>query len=294
MALTQVSLGATANDGTGSSLRAAGALINTAFAAIDGLARTSVFYVTKTGNNATAEPGNPSRPYLTEQAAFNAWVTSNAPGALVFGVGTWTGGITVAADMAHRLGLYGFGRGVSVIGDITANGSTPSTAPSGESGATGGASKALKLVSDGSVSIGAISSVGGTGGAGGPGNEETTSTNGGTGGESAACVLLGVRCASVDIYGGVGGNGQDGGNVGADGGAGNVAMHGCSVAGGVALGREANPTGTIKISGCSIGAPLSAYATAGYAANTFASSVALGASLTNNVVATNLVEDPES
>ncbi len=71
----------------------------------------SVAYVETTGNDSTASPGDPSRPFATLQAAFNALLAlGGTAGYLIkMGIGTWTVNVPAYTDWPSRIQLAGAG-----------------------------------------------------------------------------------------------------------------------------------------------------------------------------------------
>lgn len=89
---------------TRSRINAAFAQIDSNVTAIEGKSPTistpKIYYVETSGNNATAEVGNPAKPYLTAQAAYDAGVTAAVDFVLEIGVGTFaitTSGASLSA-----------------------------------------------------------------------------------------------------------------------------------------------------------------------------------------------------
>ena len=173
-----------------------------------------VAYVESTGNDSTAAIGDPSKPYLTAQAAYNAlfhtitWNgTSGVQGTIFCGVGDH-GSITCDATAGWPAGLYLAGLPGSSLTAITQPDGTPGDAGTAEvlnedyyvttqatSGGTGGPVPEMHIVSDGIIYVGTITrgaSRGGAGGAGGYGN----SGNGGAGGTVGVGTFKNVVCVT--------------------------------------------------------------------------------------------------
>jgi hypothetical protein len=89
-ALTGTPTVPTAAPGTNTTQAASAAFVAAAVTKV-AINTPKIFYVATNGNNSTAEAGNPAKPYLTFQAAFNAWEAANADGQIHFGVGGFTG-----------------------------------------------------------------------------------------------------------------------------------------------------------------------------------------------------------
>ncbi len=187
-----------------------------------------VYYIEKTvGNDGTAQVGNPAKPYLTEQAAFDAAVTAAVAAELRFGVGYWEVGILRAGNWPTNIMLTGAGRSLSRLAAVvcsaaaatngTDHGTTPTDGGAGQTGRT------MDLHSDGSLRIDDITSIGGHGGEAGeftaPAASETTGTtgkDGGDGGNGGTITLTEVAYINVRANGGVGadgGKGQQGGSA---------------------------------------------------------------------------------
>lgn len=193
-----------------------------------------VLYVETTGNNGTAVVGDPSKPYATAQAAFDAARALSGDYVLHIGVGSFS--VTTTEIWPARISVSGRGFNASFLvietdDDVTlASDKTvhvsivaTGTAGNGESmGSTGdpgsnGPSIILHRV------FGYVISQGGTGGAGGTGSGGDTMTPGGTGGDGGpggnggSLVLVDCSLSQARSIGGAGGAGGAGGN---DGGAG--------------------------------------------------------------------------
>jgi len=182
-----------------------------------------VAYVQTSGNDSTAAIGDPSKPYLTAQAAYNALlptITGGVTGTIFCGVGDH-GSITCDATAGWPAGLYLAGFPGSSLTAITQPDGTPGDAGTAEvldadyyvttqatSGGTGGPVPEMHIVSDGIIYVGTITrggaSRGGAGGAGGYGN----SGNGGAGGTVGAGTFKNVVCGTF------GGDGSFGGAAG--------------------------------------------------------------------------------
>ena len=176
---------------------------------------TKVCYVQTTGDDDSAEVGNPAKPFATAQAAFNAGVSLGAF-SMRFGVGSF-GGIVVTADMDYNCGLFGEGYGISVITGINGNSADAPSPPDDDSpGFSAGNAKRLYFVSDGSVDVTSVTSNGGAGGLGGV-NDQT----GGNGGAGGFIRLVGLNGSGVCES--KGGDPGAGGGLGAAGNGGDAA-----------------------------------------------------------------------
>ena len=164
-----------------------------------------VAYVETTGNNATAVIGDPSLPFLTPQGAYNA-ISAAAAGQYVMrcGVGNF-GTITLDANWAKLVGIYGV-FGSSNLTGITGAGAAPAAAPDDNNGVTGDSARSLSIISDHSINLGSITVTGGAGGEGGPAINQDT--NGGFGASGGALTLRNVTAGTIDASGGNGGGGN--------------------------------------------------------------------------------------
>jgi len=206
-----------AEAGTESGLRSFSPLrVAQAIAALGGgggasISTPHVAYVQTSGNDSTAAIGDPSKPYLTAQAAYNALlptITGGVTGTIFCGVGDH-GSITCDATAGWPAGLYLAGFPGSSLTAITQPDGTPGDAGTAEvldadyyvttqatSGGTGGPVPEMHIVSDGIIYVGTITrggaSRGGAGGAGGYGN----SGNGGAGGTVGAGTFKNVVCGT--------------------------------------------------------------------------------------------------
>lgn len=197
--------------------------INAALSAVSALIAqpNTVYCSASLGNDSTAVVGDPSHPYATAQAAFNAWTSLNAAGRLHVMDGS-VGSILTSANMSYSLLLTGNSLGCS-ISFISSEGSGGGTGGEMEDGYAGSPGRDLDLVSDGTVTIGYVTVNGGAGGAGGSGgNEEAAPKNGGQGANSGRLRMRGLfQCGEIYSIGGNGGlgnmnsgNGGNGGSVG--------------------------------------------------------------------------------
>jgi hypothetical protein len=196
-------------------------------------ASAGIAYISAAGLDATARVGDPERPYLTMQAAYDAGAT-----VLIFGVGTFAGlTLTANADLwivgygawsnyggggaktiitqidcgTHELILYDVHGFSCQIDEIVAQGAAGAAGAAGMPGATGSAGPTIRLRR---VAATSVNSVAGAGGAGGTG-----STNGGAGGAGAT---IDVQQCFVTYLAGSGGAGgvKSGAGTGGDGGIG--------------------------------------------------------------------------
>lgn len=198
--------------GTTNFLRADGAWA--APAGGSSLAFPKTLYVSASlGNDGTAVAGDPSKPFLTGQAAFNAWLLLGSSGRIHVMDGVVTG-ITLAADMMYDLHITGAGPWCKMT-DVFADGPWGTDGGDDESGGPGGAGYEIRITSDLTVNLGSISSVGGQGGNGG--FNSSNETDGGEGGRGGRVRLFNVLCDSFSNNGGGGGNPSEFGNPGAGG-----------------------------------------------------------------------------
>jgi hypothetical protein len=181
-----------------------------------------VAYVSTSGNNEAAEVGNPAKPFLTAQAAWNA-------GARIFELGAGSFNLTHNSGGGSPVNVYVRGCGPASLlsiewhgtaGGVGGDGYSPGEA--GGEGATGLTPDELLLYSDESVVL-TFSTIGGSGGAGGRGADGDSATvsgnggNGGGGGDSAVARFYGCL---VENYFAAEGEVAPGGEPGEDGGAG--------------------------------------------------------------------------
>lgn len=159
----------------------------------------TIAYVASNGNDGTGTVGDPSKPFLTAQAAFDAAKVGGVA-CLNIGVGSF-GDITSTG--AFQLYLIGCGSKLSYIGNIVI---------------TSGAAFNIFSTSSSSITINGISGRGANGINGTPGGDgsgapyPTPGENGD--GFGSVCVIQGVTVTnSINMYGGNGGNGAFGGNM---------------------------------------------------------------------------------
>jgi len=193
----------------------------------------TVFVSASIGNNATAEVGNPAKPFLTAQEAFNAWVALSAPGRLHVMDGS-VGGITLTTDMGYDLHITGAGPWCN-LGGFYADGVDGGPADEGSPGLTGGNGYSFRLTSDWSVNLGAITGNGGPGSNGGVSVDIDTA--GGDGGASSDAKLYHILCESVTLRGG------DGGYEGGSGYGGNQGGVGGSLSNAILIGVHCDGNG---------------------------------------------------
>lgn len=220
------------------------------------MART--LYIDAGGDNASAEIGNPSKPYSTAQAAFDAALAGTGNYLLKFGVGSFGTIVVPTGGWPSRIAISGCGYYVSRLTGITATGAIGANGTSGASptpGVAGGSAKAVSIRSDGTINIGVLNCSGGAGGGGGgyagllpaDGNPGGAGAAGGAGGNGGAIEIVGVVFDEIQNDGGNGGQGGTGqtgysgavenwtpGGAGGDGGAGgnpgargSLKMHSC-------------------------------------------------------------------
>lgn len=190
-----------------------------------------IAHVNSGGDDSTGAIGDPSKPYLTAQAAWD-------DGARVFefGAGSFSFSHTENTGGTSNVFVRGLGRANTSLA-ITWTGTTGATGndPAG-TGGTGGTPTDLFLSSDKSVALSLTISggTGGVGGAGTAGDGETSSGvggSGGSGGNAPSFTLYGCHVTALSYAAGIGGaGGQPGtdnggglGSVGAAGSDGNLA-----------------------------------------------------------------------
>lgn len=223
-----------------------------------GISTPRVLYVETSGNNGTAVVGDPSKPYATAQAAFDAARALSGDYVLQIGVGSFS--VTTTEVWPARISVSGRGFNASFLvietdddvtlaSDKTVHVSIVATGTAGYIGSMGstgnpgsnGPSIILHRV------FGYVISQGGTGGAGGTGSGGDTMTPGGTGGgggpggNGGSLVLVDCSLSQARSIGGAGGAGGAGGN---DGGAG---------AGGSGMDGTAGSAGSADLICCRIG-----------------------------------------
>lgn len=222
------------------------------------ISMTRTLYIDAAGDNASAEIGNPSRPFQTAQAAFDAALVGAGNYLLKFGVGSFGTIVVPTGGWPSRIAISGCGYSVSRLTGITATGAIGANGTSGASptpGAAGGAAKAVSIRSDGTINIGVLNCSGGAGGGGGGYAGISASDGipggvggvGGAGGNGGAVEIVGVVYDEIRNDGGAGGPGGSGqpgypgsvenwtpGGAGGDGGAGGnpgvrgrLTMHHC-------------------------------------------------------------------
>jgi hypothetical protein len=192
---------------------------------------TGIAYVRSGGSNTTGTIGNPSLPYLTAQAAWDA-------GARVFDLGSGSFSFTHADSDSQTLNVFVRGLGkerTSLAITWTGTTGTAGTFPGGI-GSVGATPSNLALSSDHSVAI-SLTISGGTGGVGGLGADGSGDTqagnggDGGNGGTAPSFTLYSCYVSALTYTGGIGGeggqpgtdNGGGAGSVGTAGGPGNLA-----------------------------------------------------------------------
>ena len=122
-------------------------------------AQPHTFYLSTTGNDGTGTPDDPTKPYLTAQAAYNAASSyqQNSNGKVLISISSGTFiGITLAADWNSSVHLRGAGSSASSLGGIIANGRNDNNA--GNEALPGHAVSIFGL----GLNLGNISSNGGT------------------------------------------------------------------------------------------------------------------------------------
>lgn len=159
-----------------------------------------VYYVQTNGDNGTGERGNPSKPYATAQAAYDAAATysaanSNPPILIQFGVGSHTGITLTDTAWLSNIRLGG-------VPGATLAGITMAASAAAEN-SVGQNSGWLDLTSDGLLTITTISSTATDG------NGEVSGSGTG-GGDAGEIRLRNVRVGTITQTGGDGSNGTAG------------------------------------------------------------------------------------
>jgi len=180
-----------------------------------------VLYVETTGNDGTAEIGNPSLPYATVQAAFDDVVEILENFVIHLGVGDFSASVYGWPARIAVIGSPYSSLTISVSNGLTlySDGNVLLTI-SGTGEFLGGAGPALNVFRGRIIAITSTGAVGTTGDPGAPGDSETPGGPGGTGGIGGVggpVSLIHCDVASASSVGGAGGNGGSGG---ADNGAG--------------------------------------------------------------------------
>lgn len=178
-------------------------------------------YLRTTGDDATGLISDPSRPFLTAQAAADAasaaGPTVNQPVTIDVGAGNF-GNMSFNYNFGEFITWKGAGAGVSIIGDITGNGANGTDGdPAGDislgeqDGGPGFNALKLTISSDFTVTFGNVSATGGNGGAHVPdvGGGGTVPGNPGTGGVLDLKGIFGT----ITAKGGNGNGGGAGGNL---------------------------------------------------------------------------------
>lgn len=195
---------------------------NTATATITVL--PPAIFLSATGNDATAVINDPTKPFLTAQAAVDAAIAF-APSAikpLTIDVGAGNFG-NIVLPPGFLFGRYITWRGVSaatsIIGDITANGISGAAGAAvgvpangdwdGDPGSNG---RPLEIISDLNVTFGNISANGGDGGLHAP-DTVTFAAKPGVAGAGAAILNLKGHFGTISAVGGSGHGGAPGGTV---------------------------------------------------------------------------------
>jgi len=182
-------------------------------------------FVMSGGDDATGVVGDPSRPFVTAQAAFNAALALPGDRVLRFGPG-YFGGIILGADWPERIRLAGAGATVSFLCGITGTG-TPGAPGANETsgspatpGGDGGNGWSVRVTTDGAIDLGPINLYGGQGGQGGQNLDYTVPPqSGGRGGNGGTLELTGCVMDTVNAPGGpagapgIAGAGASGGSV---------------------------------------------------------------------------------
>jgi len=175
-----------------------------------GISNPSVAYITNNGNNATAAIGNPSLPYLTAQAAWDAGARRFRLGVGAFSI------LHVATGGSEEVFVAGEGPTTTFIlefhGTAGANGvDGVGAGDSGSAGDTGTQPNGCILHSDHSCGITFVTmgGAGGTGGAAGPPYEDFYGDggNGGDAGPAGTASLHHVTGSATSAVGSVGAGG---------------------------------------------------------------------------------------
>lgn len=198
---------------------------------------TDVAFISSSGNDGTAEIGNPAKPFATAGAAvtegalilvieagLSATLTHSGPLILtVFGYGASVSSLSITNDDAVT--IYGNGSdmlsiSVSSIGSAGINGATGAQDSPGDTGGAGGVGGSITVSGATIISSTSAGGSGGYGGSGGPASVPADGQNGGVGGVGgnggnttlSYCMVNAVSTAGG--AGGVGGVGSDAGNDG--------------------------------------------------------------------------------
>ena len=239
LALTGTPTAPTAGGGTNTTQIATTAFVQAALAgAGSAISNPSIAHVQTNGDDGTAVIGDPSKPFATPQAAYNAGAT-----VLCLGVGSF-GGIT---GLSQDIMLIGCGATRSFVGNISGTagsvygngednisvGSIYIVTPNGNDG-TQAITDSYALGTDGNAGINApttnvsglttsgdavlIAGNGGNGGNGadqspGMGNPGTAGGRGGNGGAGGVLNVINCKIGGYMVsFGGNGGSGGNGGN----------------------------------------------------------------------------------
>jgi hypothetical protein len=101
--------------------------LNAAISAINGLTIPKVYYVESSGDNGTAEAGNPTKPYQTGTAAYNAGVATGNPFVINFGFGAFTVTLTSGFNnLCRGFNGVGFFSSEATSATVVTIGATPS------------------------------------------------------------------------------------------------------------------------------------------------------------------------
>jgi hypothetical protein len=177
---------------------------------------TGFAYVRSGGNNSTAVIGNPSLPYLTAQAAWNAGARKFELGAGSYSISHTSTSGTTPEEFVFVQGIGKEFCSLSITWD--APDGTPGTSSGAfqQTGGNGEQPSKLNLQSDSTVAL-SLSLSSGDGGAGGNGDAGTSEvpggngSDGGTGGNSPEFKLSYCYLASFSCVAGLGGEGGTGG-----------------------------------------------------------------------------------
>lgn len=176
-----------------------------------------VAYVESDGDNGTAVIGDPSKPFATAQAAYDAAMASGLTSVNIhLGISTdanrhFGNVMTNASGWPNWITLSGVNYRSSRIDYIIAQGQDATS-----SGESGGNAPALYIVGDHNVGIRGVQSTGGQGQAGAVGSSgelPSTGQNGGDGGDSSVVHLENLVIYNFIANGGAGGNGGNGGDA---------------------------------------------------------------------------------
>lgn len=190
----------------------------------------TIYLETASCNDTNARIGNPTIPFCTAQAAVNAALAASPSSSnpIVIDVGTGNfGHITLTQNFGTHVSWTGNGYGNSVIGNITATGTTGAAGALADSlgcesvdptGGVGGNGYNIVINGNETVEFGNINTSGGNGGEGGNGGSgEGYSCIGGYGGNGGNAGLITINDSKIATATAIGGMvGASGFNSGSD------------------------------------------------------------------------------